>query len=120
MRFGMPNGRTSAGMPSSRGEFQIDPLPKYAVLCADRNAQTIIRRMRPLHQPKILVGTVLRFGKSEDITIEQALATKERYAHCPECNGLLRPHRRGRNGMGTHFEHLRENSSCSLSYTYRP
>ena len=72
------------------------------------------------HQPKILEAKVKRFGRWELISIEQALETREQYAHCPECDGLLRPHRRGRNGMGAHFEHQHENSNCSLCYTYKP
>src|SRR5437870_5651619 len=42
------------------------------------------------HRPKILEARVKRFGQWEKITIEQALETKEQYAHCPECDGLLR------------------------------
>ena len=71
------------------------------------------------HQPKILEAYVMRFGQREKITVEQALERKEQYAHCPECDGLLRPHRKGRNGMGAHFEHRHEDSTCSLCYTYK-
>ena len=76
-------------------------------------------RPRVPHQPKILEAKVKRFGRWELISIEHALETKEQYAHCPECDELLRPHRRGRNGMGAHFEHQHENSNCSLCYTHK-
>lgn len=72
------------------------------------------------HQPKILVGRVFRFGKWEDISIEQALEQEERHAHCPECNGLLRNQNKAKDGStAAHFEHQHEDSSCSLCYTYK-
>ena len=67
------------------------------------------------HKPKMTECEVLFLGRWRRLTIEEALETKERYGHCPECRKRVRAHRKGVNGMGAHFEHLERNPNCSLS-----
>ena len=50
------------------------------------------------------------------VSVDDALATQEKYGQCKECRKPVKAHRASRDGkQAAHFEHLVRNPSCALS-----
>jgi hypothetical protein len=54
----------------------------------------------------------------QKLTADQAAAKNETRASCPECNQIVRLHRKGKSGRpAAHFEHVsRSGPKCHLHY----
>ncbi len=51
------------------------------------------------------------------MTVEEALALKEKNGRCIECGQPVLPHRASKDGsQAAHFEHRERNRNCSLSH----
>lgn len=59
-------------------------------------------------------------GEWIELTIEDALRLDaSRTKRCPECQGQVRAHTNGSNGMRAHFEHFRRHDECSRSDAFK-
>ena len=65
--------------------------------------------------PMSIVGEVPGPGGWRRLSIDEAVALRPQNKRCIECHKPVRAHKRSINGMAAHFEHLRENPTCSLS-----
>jgi competence CoiA-like predicted nuclease len=60
---------------------------------------------------------LLRITDKKELTADEAALRNETRAFCPECKTKVRLHRKGKNGLVAHFEHLsRKGPPCSLFY----
>lgn len=66
--------------------------------------------------PQSTTCEVTEAGKPKIVNVADALGLKDSQSdfRCIECHQLVRPHRRGKNGMAPHFEHLVWNANCPL------
>lgn len=60
---------------------------------------------------------LLKVSDKNEIAADDATRKNETRGYCPECKTDVRLHRKGKNGMAAHFEHLsRDGPSCSHHY----
>jgi len=66
--------------------------------------------------PQSTTCEITEGGKQKRISVTDALGLKDSQPNfrCIECHQRVRPHRRGKNGMAAHFEHLVWNAKCPL------
>ena len=81
-----------------------------------KTARRLVREEQAVaNAPKMITCEVQSGNEWTTISIDEALARRERNGRCVECHMPVRAHRQANNGMAAHFEHLAKNPLCPLS-----